>query len=179
MKRWKAVTLAVIAVLALAAFAVIASGVLPYRVYIVHTGSMEPTIGPRSAVLVRTGEYRVGQVVTFTVAGEVITHRLKSIDSSGRMTTKGDGNSTDDPWLLTKKDIIGGVIASPPEVGYWLMYLKNPVGLLSILVSALVFWQLWSLGNGVREARHRARPERAPSLPMRHRAGSSHSPRTA
>ncbi|MBK4348976.1 signal peptidase I [Lacisediminihabitans changchengi] len=160
MKRWKAVTLAATALLALAAFAVIASGVLPYRLYIVHTGSMSPTITSRSAVLVRTGEYRVGQVITFTVADEVITHRLKSIDSAGRMTTKGDGNGTDDPWTLTKNDIIGGVIASPPDLGYWLMYLKNPLGLLSILVGAFVFWQLWSLGNGVGEARHRARRKR-------------------
>jgi len=179
MKRWKAVTLAVTALLALAAFAVIASGILPYRLYIVHTGSMEPTISSRSAVLVRTGEYRIGQVITFRVADQVITHRLTSIDSAGRIMTKGDGNATEDPWLLTSKDIVGGVVAAPPEVGYWLMYLKNPIGLLSILVSAFVFWQLWSLGNGVREARHRARPERTPSLPMRHRAGSTHSPRAA
>ena len=38
------------------------TGAVPYRVYVVHTGSMSPTIPSRSAVVVREGSYHVGQV---------------------------------------------------------------------------------------------------------------------
>lgn len=147
MTRLKIIALAIVALVALGSFGVIVSGVLPYRVYIVHTGSMSPTIPSRSAVIVRVGDYRVGSPVSFLEQGGIVTHRLVSIDAAGTVTTKGDANTTADPWTLKRSAIIGGVIASPPEVGYWLMYLKNPFGLASILLSVLVCWQLWSLAR--------------------------------
>lgn len=147
MTRRKILALAVVAIVALGSFALVISGVLPYRVYIVHTGSTSPTIPSRSAVIVRVGDYRVGQPVSFLEQGGVVTHRLVSIDAAGTVTTKGDANTTTDPWTLKRSAIIGGVVASPPELGYWLMYLKNPFGLASILLSVLVCWQLWSVGR--------------------------------
>jgi signal peptidase I len=113
----------------------------------VHTGSMAPTIPPKSAVLVRQGAYHVGQVVTFTEDGQTVTHRLVSIDARGLITTKGDGNATADPWHVPKSQIIGGVVTTVPELGYWLIYLKNPIGLASVLLTLLVLWQIWSIGK--------------------------------
>ena len=45
--------------------ALLASGRLPYQMYIVHTGSMSPTIPSRSAVIVKKGAYSLGQVIAF------------------------------------------------------------------------------------------------------------------
>jgi signal peptidase I len=144
MKRWKIVTLLTLGVLALLGFGVVASGVLPYRIYVVHTGSMFPTIPSTSAVVVQVHHYRVGQPISFYEQGTVITHRLEAINANGTITTKGDANATDDPWHPKTSAIIGGVVAAPPHLGYWLMYLKNPLGLGSILLAALTCWLLWS-----------------------------------
>ncbi len=117
-----------------------------YRVYVIHTGSMSPTVPTGSAVLVRIGQYHVGQVITFTEEGLTVTHRLVGFTPSGLTITKGDGNPTPDPWHVPRSQIIGGVIWSPPYVGYWIMYFKDPVGLASALLAVLVLWQIWALG---------------------------------
>jgi len=127
----------------LATFVVLATGVLSYKVYVVHTGSMSPTIPPGSAVIVHEGHYKLGQVITFTEHGLTVTHRLVSINAQGLTTTKGDANSTPDPWHVPKKQIIGGVVAAPRYVGYWITYLKNPLGLGSIVLGILAVSQIW------------------------------------
>ena len=137
-----------------AAFVLALSGALPYKIYVVHTGSMSPAITSRSAVIVHEHEYRLGQPISFYEHGEVITHRLVRINADGSVNTKGDANATIDPWQVPANAIIGGVIAAPPEVGYWLTYLKNPAGLASILLSVLACWQIWSFSG-----RRGGRPE--------------------
>ena len=114
-----------------------------------HTGSMSPTIAAESAVIVEEHDYHVGQVVTFTEDGQTVTHRLISINAQGMITTKGDANATADPWHVPKSQIIGGVVTTMPEVGYWPEYLKSPLGLASVLLALLACWQIWSLGTSV------------------------------
>ena len=149
MKRLKKVLVLLVLLVVVAAFGVFISGVLPYRVYVLHTGSMSPTIAPKSAVIVEEHHYHVGQVVTFTEDGQTVTHRLMSINAQGMITTKGDANATADPWHVPKSQIIGGVVTTMPEVGYWLEYLKSPLGLASVLLALLACWQIWSLGTSV------------------------------
>ena len=178
MKPLKVVLLLLVPLTALAAFVVVTSGALPYKVYVVHTGSMTPTIPSKSAVVVREHRYHVGQVITFTENGHVVTHRLVSISASGMTTTKGDANRSVDPWHVPTRQIIGGVVAAPRQVGYWLVYLKNPVGLASLLLSLLVCWEIWSLaGDGLKRPLHRIRPASADSQVTRprHRIGANQS----
>jgi signal peptidase len=156
----------VVPLVLVAGFAAFASGALPYKVYVVHTGSMSPTIAPKTAVIVREHQYHVGQVVTFVENGETVTHRLVSIDANGLITTKGDANATADPWHVPQSQIVGGVVKTLPEVGYWLVYLKHPYGLASVVLAMLVIWQIWALGSTVsgdpvpveRSFRTRSRP---------------------
>lgn len=145
MKRLRLALVCVIPLLVAVAFVLAATGALPYKLYVVHTGSMSPTIPSRSAVIVQEHHYRVGQPIAFLADGTVITHRLISVNADGTIITKGDANETPDPWQVRTSAIIGGVVASPPELGYWLTYLKNPLGLASILASAVLLWQIWSL----------------------------------
>lgn len=165
MKRRQIIALIVGAVV-IAAFAVIVSGILPYRVYIVHTGSMEPTISSRSAVIVQQHVYRVGQPISYYEQGGVVTHRLVRMNADGTAITKGDANQTADPWTIKTSAIIGGVIAAPPEIGYWLMYLKNPFGLASILLSIIVCWQLFSFSGHTCETAEVEERGRVQSLPV-------------
>lgn len=147
MKRWKLLTLLASLLVIACGFGLLASGVLPYRVYVVHTGSMQPTIPSTSAVLVRVGEYKVGQPISFNEQGGVITHRLMRINANGTIDTKGDANATDDPWHVPTSAIIGGVVAHPMGLGYWLVFLKNPLGLASVFLSVLVCWQIWGFAG--------------------------------
>jgi signal peptidase I len=159
----------------LALLVVLVTGAASYRVYIIHTGSMSPNIPSGSAVLVHEGHYRIGQVVTFTEDGLTVTHRLEAINSSGLVTTKGDGNATNDPWHVPKSQIIGGVVVAPRYVGYWITYLKDPLGLASVLLAALALWQIWSLTSREdpnaevrrRPAHRRSRRKLAPVLIFR------------
>ena len=122
---------------------------LPYRVYVVHTGSMYPSIPSESAVVVRENRYRVGGVVSFTEHGEVVSHRLIAIKPDGTIVTKGDANRTVDPWRVPASNIIGGVVAAPRHLGYLLTYMKTPEGGISILVTLLCLWQIWALAGDV------------------------------
>ena len=123
------------------------AGVLPYRVYVIHTGSMSPAIPPRSAVLVRTGEYRVGQVITFREHGLIVTHRLVAFDRDGTAITKGDADRSPDPWRVPRANIIGGVVVAPQLVGFALVYLRQPLGLASIALAFLAVWQTAGLAR--------------------------------
>jgi len=144
MKRIKIAAVLFVPMLLLGALVLALSGLLPYKIYAVQTGSMSPTIPPTSAVIVKDGVYHLGQPISFYEHGGVITHRLIAIHSDGTIDTKGDANATIDPWHVSTKAIIGEVVASPAHLGYWLVYLRNPLGLLSILVAAVACWQIWN-----------------------------------
>lgn len=151
------VGLLVIAVLAVATTLVLyETGKLPYKVYIVHTGSMTPTIPSKSAVLVEEGSYRVGEAVSFVEEhGNVVTHRLMAIHPDGTIVTKGDANPTADPWHhLTTADIIGKVVAAPHMAGYYLYCAKSVPGIIAILVCLLIIWlvcEVWVLAKRMDE----------------------------
>jgi signal peptidase len=158
LKRPKLASIAIALLLALSATAFVLhqAGSLPYRVYVVHTGSMIPTIPPESAVIVREGDYRVGEVVSFVEHGNVVSHRLMAIHPNGTITTKGDANRTADPWHVPASNIIGGVVAAPRHLGYLLTYVRSPLGAASILMALLCLWQVWALAGVLSEQRPEA-----------------------
>jgi signal peptidase len=157
-KRPKLASIAIALLLALSAtvFVLHQAGSLPYRVYVVHTGSMIPTIPPESAVVVREGDYHVGEVVSFVEHGNVVSHRLMAIHPNGRITTKGDANRTADPWHVPASNIIGGVVAAPRHLGYLLTYVRSPLGAASILMALMCLWQVWALARAISEQRPEA-----------------------
>jgi signal peptidase len=122
-----------------------ARALLTHQFYAVATGSMSPTIPPKSLVVVDPGRYTLGEPITFTHKGAVITHRYVGVNVDGTLVTKGDANATVDPFTVPPADVLGGVVASPAQLGYWLMYLKNPWGLASLVLFALLTYQVWVL----------------------------------
>jgi signal peptidase I len=116
-----------------------------YRVYAVQTGSMTPTIPSRSLVVVEKGHYKVGQPVAFSVGNGVVTHRLVADNGDGTYVTQGDANNVADLTPVTPSEIIGGVVASPPELGFWWVYATRPVGAASIAMSLLMLYLIWGL----------------------------------
>jgi signal peptidase len=142
--QWTVTTFLLLCATALAAVVLLG----PYRVFAVQTGSMSPTIPPRSAVVVDSGGYQVGDVISFRHEGGVITHRLVKEDDDGGLHTRGDANDAADPWTLHASDVIGQVVAAPQHLGYWLVYLKNPMGTGSVLLCAVALWLVWTTPTG-------------------------------
>ena len=147
MKRLKGTVILLLVLAAvLTPVALVATGALPYRAYVVRTGSMSPTILPASVVLVEADQYEVGQVIAFRRADDRTTHRLVAINDDGTLTTKGDANDTIDPFTVPAADVIGGVIAFVPRLGYLVVYLQNPLALGSLIMCVL---SLWYVGSSV------------------------------
>lgn len=153
-----AVSTALLAALLVVVAVVVAmvSGAVPYKMYVVRTGSMTPTIPPESAVIVRSGVYHLGQPVAYRKGSEVIAHRLVAINADGTINTKGDANRTIDPWHVPVGNIVGGVVAAPHRLGWWIVYFKNPVGMASFALALLCFWLIWSIAD---EASHESDPD--------------------
>jgi len=130
-------------------------GATRYRLYIVHTASMEPTIPIRSAVVVDLGPVQVGEVISFYSHNGLVTHRLIAINPDGSYRTKGDANTTADVSSVPARDVVGHVVLAPRNAGAWLYYLKTPTGMGSLLCLALAAAIFVGPGRSVRR-RHTA-----------------------
>ena len=143
-KRRRALsTIAVLTLCLLIALAVI--GLRTHRLYAVQTGSMSPAIPSRSMVIVELGVYELGQPITFTHDGSLITHRYVGKNVDGTLVTKGDANDTIDASGVKLADVVGGVVAAPAHWGYWLVYIKSPIGFSSLIVTIVLLYQIWML----------------------------------
>lgn len=139
-----------VALSGLAAGGVAARTVDAYRLFVVHTGSMEPAITPGDIVVDRRDitALKPGDVITFRYSDsstEVVTHRVAAIDDDGTITTKGDANDTDDLWAVRPDQVIGRVTALVPGLGYAVVYLQHPTGLVSLATTVLCIALLWQL----------------------------------
>lgn len=95
-----------------------------YQLYIVETGSMEPTLTVGSVIICKKPAYperlAEGQIITFRMlSGEVVTHRIIEVttDESGNTAyrTKGDNPiNSPDRELVTPDRVIGVFAAKIP-----------------------------------------------------------------
>ena len=121
----------------------------PYRPYVVKSGSMSPTIPVASLVVVNPHQPpRPNQIAAFQQKGKVTTHRLLRVNRNGTLVTKGDANRTPDPWKLTRADVVGTVKYHLPMVGWLLIYLRQPTGILSLLLLPFLLKLAWQIGSG-------------------------------
>jgi signal peptidase len=123
-----------------------------YRVYVVRTGSMLPTMRPGDAVLDRpasaAARYGVGDIITFpsrTGADALITHRIHAIDPDGTIHTKGDANRTRDEWKVDPATVRGSVVRPLPWLGFAMVYLHHAPGVASVMTLALLIVLAWGL----------------------------------
>ncbi len=91
---------------------------------VVTTGSMQPAINPGDIVLSAPPEDDVrlasGTVITFedpVRPGELITHRIDTVNPDGSYTTRGDANSSADSYEVTTDELTGVGRLLVPAVG--------------------------------------------------------------
>ena len=120
-----------------------------YGAYVIVSGSMEPIIKIRDAVVIRrTSEenIKVGDVVTYramdpTYYGILVTHRIVEIkNENGKRIyiTKGDNNATEDRSPIVYEQIYGKVIMRIPKIGYIKSFLVSSYGwIIAIVIPSL------------------------------------------
>ena len=122
-----------------------------YRLYIVHTGSMAPTLRAGDVVLdgPTSGAYGPGDIITFrhsSLSTDLVTHRITDIQS-GKIHTKGDANRTADVWDIRPDQVQGVVVQRLPRFGYLIVFLRQPTGIASLLILGVAVMLLWGLLN--------------------------------
>ena len=120
-----------------------------YGAYVIVSGSMEPIIKVRDAVVTRrvdSNEIKVGDVVTYQSRDEafygiLITHRVVNIkEENGKKVfiTKGDHNQTVDRLEVYGDQIYGKVIMRIPKIGYIKYFLVTSYGwIIAIVIPSL------------------------------------------
>ncbi|MBR3049512.1 MAG: signal peptidase I [Bacilli bacterium] len=101
------------------------SGIFPFYLVGIATGSMTPKINKGDAVFVhkikKSQDIKIGDVIVYTDSGKNIVHRLVRIEKKKKKRyyiTKGDANNTEDKVLIKFKDIKGVVIFKIPAIAY-------------------------------------------------------------
>lgn len=136
-----------------------------FKVKIVKSGSMEPTIMTGGIVVIRPASvYKVGDIVTFgpdTKTQIPTTHRIvdeKSVGNGVEFTTKGDANDTADPKAIKLSDVDGKVMFSVPFIGYILDFAKKPIGFLLLVgvpAAIVIFDEILKIFSEVRRMRRK------------------------
>ena len=120
-----------------------------YGAYVIVSGSMEPLIKVRDAVIIkRTAEdnIKVGDVVTYrsydpAFYGILITHRIVNItEENGEKIyiTKGDHNETNDRLPINFEQIQGKVVMRIPKIGYLKYFLVDYYGwIIAVVIPSL------------------------------------------
>ncbi len=112
---------------------------LGFGMAVVLSGSMEPTLHVNDLVIVRSAEtYAVGDVIVFQQGGDLIIHRIISIDAAAeKLQTQGDANnSADAPIAFTQ--VKGKESFHIPYVGIMIRALKTPLGIITVIAFALL-----------------------------------------
>jgi signal peptidase I len=122
-----------------------------YRLYIVHTGSMTPTLRAGDVVLdgPATGAYLPGEIITFRHSSrttDLVTHRVIDV-KTGKIHTKGDANRTADVWDIRPDQVQGVFVRRLPRLGYLIVFLRQPTGVASVITLGLAVMLLWGLLN--------------------------------
>ena len=113
---------------------------LGYSTLTVETGSMSGTLEIGDMIVIKdTGEYKIGDIVTYLHEGEKIptTHRI--INYSGdSFVTKGDFNNTKDTVDVIPDEILGEVVMIIPGVGIFAEWVKIDGWIYIVAVLAIL-----------------------------------------
>ncbi|MCL5783816.1 MAG: signal peptidase I [Patescibacteria group bacterium] len=116
------------------------------RLYTVLSGSMEPTIKTGSLIIAQQTppeEIRINDIIAFRDPNDirrVLVHRVISISNGNKQDprllfkTKGDANNIADSKQLQQSLIIGRVNQAIPYLGYFLSFIRQPIGILIFLI---------------------------------------------
>lgn len=112
---------------------------IPFRSFIVQSGSMEPSImtGDMLLVLPQDG-YQLNDVITFTDEQKrVVTHRIREVQPGGDsvlFVTQGDANRATDAQIIQPTAVIGRVVLTIPKLGFAANFSQSTMGVVLFVV---------------------------------------------
>lgn len=128
-----------------------------YNLYLVRSESMTPNIkmgdliitGPMNGPI--NGEVIPGTVITYEHKGDLVTHRVQSIEGN-ILVTKGDAVEDADPWQVTVSDVRGVYLFKIPAVGYLTNFVQTKTGWFITIIIPGALLTLWLVKDIVKEA---------------------------
>ena len=123
-----------------------------YGLYLVRSESMTPTINMGDLIITGpvNGEVKEGDIITYELNGELVTHRVHSIEET--IVTKGDAVEDTDPWTVKDSSIQGTYLFKIPYVGYATRFIQTKIGwFITIIIPAMAL-VIWIAKDIVREA---------------------------
>lgn len=106
--------------------------VFGYSMLIVASPSMTGAIEAGDAIIIKKSDsYAVGDVITYFPEDESfsVTHRIVRMEGD-KFYTKGDANQSEDSDPVLIEQIVGKVAVKLDKVGYFIEWLKSPVGII-------------------------------------------------
>ena len=106
--------------------------VFGYSVLIIASPSMTGVIEAGDAIIIKNSDsYAVGDVITYFPEDESfsVTHRIVRMEGD-KFYTKGDANQSEDSDPVLIEQIVGKVAVKLDKVGYFIEWLKSPVGII-------------------------------------------------
>jgi len=118
--------------------------ILGNYMFIVLSGSMNPTFDARSMVFVKPvdpEQIKEGDIITFKGQGSsksLTTHRVVEIRETAtgerEFVTKGDANDVNDPYPVSADKVVGRVTLAVPYLGAFMNFAQTKQGILTLLI---------------------------------------------
>nr|MDP9494835.1 signal peptidase I [Actinomycetota bacterium] len=113
--------------------------------YVIVSGdSMRPTFSDGDLVVVRQGDYHVGEIVAFETGRGLVIHRIVGGSAQSGFVMQGDNKENPDPWHPTDEAIVGKHFAQIPGAGRWTQTLIGNPAWFGALIGGLGSLMLWS-----------------------------------
>ncbi|MDO8715220.1 MAG: signal peptidase I [Dehalococcoidales bacterium] len=114
-----------------------------YSFSLVRSGSMTPAINVGDVIITRPasgagvdGNIKSGAIVMYTHDGQLITHRVVSVNGSA-LSVKGDALEHPDPWPVVISNVQGVYLFKIPYIGYAMNFVRTKLGwFLAIIIPA-------------------------------------------
>ena len=105
--------------------------IFQYKPAIVISGSMEPTIGTGSFILIdkKDKDVDVGDIIAYKHQDMQVSHRIVEITEDGYIT-KGDANDNVDFYAVDPDNLIGTAKFTIPKIGYILDWTASAQGII-------------------------------------------------
>ncbi len=128
---------------------------------VVLTGSMEPTISGNDLVITQAkGEYHVDDIIMFESGSSLVTHRIVE-EREGAFITQGDANNARDSKPVQVEAIVGKVVATIPQLGVALSYLRSPLGMMCLVFLAILMIEIPYLYNRTQQMKEGTNHDRS------------------
>jgi hypothetical protein len=128
---------------------------------------MEPTLTEGDLVVVREGDYQVGDIVAFETGRGLVIHRIVDGSAESGFVMQGDNKPAIDTWTPVPDEIVGEHFARVPNAGRWLHGLAANPAWFGAMIGGLGSLLLWSPQRRRRRGAHRAetRTRRSQTVP--------------